>query len=471
MNNKYTKGVILLGLVASIGFSSCQVVNKYESPEYDSEDLYRGENPVDTTTIANIPWREYFKDPILQALIEEGLEKNFDLQIAFTRIKQAEASLSMARAAYFPTVALAANVQQSRSSVNSTGGDKNVLGYHTTDYSLGIAATWEADLWGKMNRESRASYAQFLSSHAYKNLIQTSLISNIATSYYSLLALDEQLKITKETIELLKESAATMEALKEAGMLTGAAVEQSRALLYGTQASVPDLENQIVQMENSICSLLGRKPNSIVRSGIEMQQVPLELKFGIPMQMLAKRPDVQQAELAFRSAFELKNAAQASFYPSLTLTTGSMIGFGTRNTLAQFFKPEHIFANIIGGLTQPIFAKKQLIGQLKIRKAQQEEAFLSFEKAVLSAGTEVSNVMDTYESSLRKNDDRQKQVNSLSTAVYFTQELLKAGEANYTEVLQAEQSLLQAQLNQVSDKLQQLQSTVNLYRALGGGVE
>lgn len=472
MNNKYIKGVILLGLTASIGLSSCQVVNKYQSPEYDSQDLYRGENPTDTTTIAHIPWREYFKDPILQALIEEGLENNFDLQIAFTRIKQAEASLGMARAAYFPTVALAGNVQQNRSSINPvTGTDKDVLGYHNTSYSLGIAVSWEADLWGRLNRESRASYAQFLSSHAYRNLIQTSLISNIATSYYSLLALDEQLRITKETIELLRESAETMEALKEAGNLNGAAVEQSRGLLYGTQATVPDLENQIVQMENSICQLLGRKPGSIVRSDISSQYVPLEMKVGIPMQMLALRPDVQQAELSFRSAFELTNAAQASFYPSLTLSTGSMIGFGTQNTLAQFFKPENIFANIIGGITQPIFAKKQLTGQLKIRKAQQEEALLSFEKAVLSAGTEVSNIMSTYESSLRKNDDRQRQVNSLSTAVFFTQELLKAGEANYTEVLQAEQGLLQAQLNQVSDKLQQLQATVNLYRALGGGIE
>lgn len=469
MNNKYIKGAILLGLTVSIGFSSCQVMNKYESPEYDSQDLFRGENPVDTTTIANIPWREYFKDPILQALIEEGLEKNFDLQIAFTRIKQAEASLGMARAAYFPTVALAANVQQNRSSMGDNG--KDILGYHNTQYGLGIAVSWEADIWGRMNRESRASYAQFLSGHAYKNLIQTSLIANIATSYYSLLALDEQLKITKETIGLLGESTSTMQALKEAGLLTGAAVEQSKALLYGTKASVPDLENQIVQMENSICQLLGRKPGSIVRSNIEMQQVPSELKFGIPMQMLAKRPDVQQAELSFRSAFELKNAAQASFYPSLTLGTGSMLGFSTANTLAHFFKPENIFASIIGGLTQPIFAKKQLTGQLKIRKAQQEEALLTFEKTVLSAGAEVSNIMNTYESSLRKNEDRRLQVNSLSTAVYFTQELLKAGEANYTEVLQAEQSLLSAQLNQVSDKLQQLQATVNLYRALGGGVE
>jgi len=470
MNKKYIKGAILLGLVASIGFTSCQVTNKYKSPEYDSEDLFRGEDPVDTTTIANIPWMQYFNDPNLQALIQEGIENNFDLQMAYTRIKQAEASLMMARSAYFPTVALAANVQQNRVSIG-TDGKKDVLGNHTTDYSLGIAVSWEADIWGRMNRESRASYAQFLSSQAYKNLIQTSLIANIATSYYSLIALDEQLRITKEMISIQQESAITMEALMEAGMLNGAAVQQSRGLLYGTRASVPDLENQIVQMENSICQLVGRKPGPVLRTPIELQQVPLELKFGVPMQMLALRPDVQQAELSFRSAFELTNAAQASFYPSLSINNGTMIGFGTRNTLAQFFKPEHILANIVGGLTQPIFAKNQLRGQLKIRKAQQEEALLGFEKAVLDAGVEVSSIMSTYELSLRKNDDRQQQVNSLSTAVYFTQELLKAGEANYTEVLTAEQSLLQASLNQVSDKLQQLQATVNLYRALGGGVE
>lgn len=469
MNNRYIKGAILLGLTVSIGFSSCQLTNKYQSPEYDSQNLFRGETPEDTTTIANIPWREYFNDPILQALIEEGIEKNYDLQIAYTRIKQGEANLSMARAAYFPNIALVGQVNQSRNSMGA--GGKDVLGYHSETYSLGISATWEADIWGKINRQSRASYAQFLSSHAYKNLIQTSLIANIATSYYSLLALDEQLKITKETIGLLKESVETMEALKEAGMLNGAAVEQSKGLLFSTMVSVPTLESNIRQLENSICLLLGRQPGPVLRSSIGAQAVPSELKHGIPMQMLAKRPDVQQAELAFRSAFEMTQVARASFFPSITLSSGSMIGYATQNTLANFFKPENLFANIIGGLTQPIFAKKQLTGQLKIRKAQQEEALLSFQKTVLSAGNEVSNLLYTFESSLRKNEDRQKQVNSLSTAVYFTQELLIAGEANYTEVLNAEQNLLQAQLGQVSDKLEQLQAAVSLYRALGGGVQ
>ena len=186
--------------------------------------------------------------------------------------------------------------------------------------------------------------------------------------------------------------------------------------------------------------------------------------------MLAKRPDVQQAELSFRSAFELTNAAQASFYPSITLSSGS-IGYGTSNTLSNFFKPENIFASIIGGLTQPIFAKKQLTGNLKIAKAQQQEALLTFEQTVLTAGQEVSDILYSFESSLKKNETREKQIEACKNSVYFTQELLKAGDANYTEVLNAEQNLLSALLNQVNDKLEQLQCTVNLYKALGGGVE
>lgn len=468
MNKKYIKGIVLLGLTASIGFSSCQVVNKYKTPEVDSEELFRDENPTDTTTVADLSWREYFQDPILQALIDEGLAQNFDLQKAYTRVEQAEASLSMARAAYFPNVALVGNVNHSRFSDGD--GGKDVLGYKSTKYSLGISATWEADIWGKLNRQSRAAYADFLNTEVYRTLIQTSLISNIATSYYSLMALDEQLRVTKETVGLLRESSETMQALKDAGMLNGAAVEQSKGLLYGTQVSIPSLEIQIRTLENSICLLLGRKPGSILRASLENQMVPEEIKVGVPAQMLARRPDVQQAELSFRSAFELTNAARASFYPSITLGTGSMIGYQA-NTLSQFFKPENIIANLVGGLTQPIFAQKQLVGQLRMRKAQQEEALLSFQQAILTASKEVSDIMYTYEASLSKNAPRSKQVESLGTAVYFTQELLKAGEADYTEVLIAEQNLLSAQLGQVSDKLEQLQATVDLYRALGGGVK
>lgn len=458
----------IVGFVFLVFFTSCQVTNQYKTPGLETENLFGEMTSDDTTTIADIPWREYFSDPYLIALIDEGVEKNYDLQIAYTRIQQAEANLSMAKAAYFPDIALVGQVNQSRSSTGD--GGKDVLGYHSTNYSLGISAAWELDIWGKLNRQSKAKYAQFLSSHSYKNLIRTSLISNIATSYYSLLALDEKLAITRETVVLLGENVETVEALKEAGLLNGAAVEQSKSLLYSTQATLPNLESQIRQIENSICTMLGRKPGTIARSNVFEQQYPSHLEYGVPTQMLAKRPDVQQAELSFRAAFELTNAARASFYPSITLSSGT-IGYGTTNTLSNFFKPENIFASIVGGLTQPLFARKKLTGNLKIAKAQQQEALLTFEKAVLSAGQEVTDILYSFESSLQKNSVRKKQIEACKNSVYFTQELLKAGDANYTEVLTAEQNLLSALLNQVDDKLEQLNCSVNLYRALGGGSE
>ncbi len=462
MKIRNIKFIIIYGLII---LSSCQVVNKYQSPDVDSNGLFRGENPSDTTTIADIPWREYFTDSYLQTLIQEGLDNNSDLKIAYTRIQQAEANLSMARAAYFPNVALLGNIQQDRNSIDS----KKRLGNQTTQYTLGISATWEADIWGKLNRQSRASYAQFLNSYAYRNLIQTSLIANIATSYYALLALDEQLKITIETVGLLKESTATMQSLMDAGMQNAAAVKQSEALLYQTEITIPDLKSQIWQSENAICVLLGRKSGAIERSNIGIQKVAGQLSYGIPAQMLAKRPDVQQAELSFRSAFELTNAAQANFYPSITLNTGTVIGYGA-TTLSDFFQPQNLIANILGSITQPLFAQKQLTGNLKIAKAQQQEALITFQQTVLAAGQEVSDILYGYMSSLSKNETRTKQVNALVTAVDYTKQLLIAGEANYTEVLTAEQNLLQAQLQQVNDKLEQLQYSVTLYRALGGGV-
>lgn len=467
INIKHIKGTILLGAVLSIGLTSCQFANKYKSPVVDTAELFRDETSTDTTTIASLSWKEYFQDPLLQALIHEGLEKNFDMRIATERIKQAEAQLSMAKMAYFPDFALVGNVDHSRYSVKN--GVRDNLGYSTTKYSLGVAASWELDVWGKINRQYRGKRAQYWSSLEYKNLVQTSLISNISTMYYSLMALDEQLRVTHEMVGILEESTNTMQAMMKAGMLNGAAVEQSKALLYNTQISIPDLEYNIRELENSMCGVLGRKPSHIVRNKLESQAVPVQLAFGVPAQMLAKRPDVKVAELGFRSAFEFTNVARASFYPSISLSSG-MIGLGA-NSLSQFFKPENLIANLVGNLTQPLFAKGQLVGNLKIAKAEQEVALINFEKAVVDASTEVSSVLYQYDRSLTKNKTRDLQVKSLSSSVDFTQKLLKAGEATYTEVLNAEQNLLQAQLGQVGDKLEQLQCSVNLYRSLGGGIE
>lgn len=445
----------------------CRNTRIYSSPDVENEGLYRKSCINDTITIADIPWKDFFTDQLLTALIEEGLRNNSDMRIAYSRIRSAEATLRMARSAFFPTVNLVGEVQEAVVS-NGTRG-RNIFGYSTPQYNLGISSTWEADVWGKLAAQKRSQYANFLNSLEYRNLVQTSLISNIATSYYSLLALDRQLEITKETVELLWDTVETMAELMDAGLQNGAAVQQSLALYYAALVTVPDLETQIYQAENSLSVLLGREPGPIERSELEYQDSIAVIGYGIPAQMLARRPDVLQAELAFRSAFEMTTAARASFYPSVILGTGSIAGYNA-TSLSHFFKPENLFANIIGQITQPVFMRGQLKGNLTIAEAEQEEALITFSQTVLTAGKEVTDLLFAYNSSLSKNPVRDKQIKSLETAVYFTQELLVAGEANYTEVLTALQNLLSARLNHTSDILEQLQYRVELYRALGGGL-
>lgn len=461
---------ILFIAIIAFGITSCNTYkNLVEAPKVDTQGIVRDgeENKGDTITIANTPWKEYFADAKLQSLINEGLSNNIDLKIAMARISQAEANLSIARGAFYPSVSAAGKVDHTRISAGKDGTD--VLGYTSNVNYLGFSASWEVDLWGKLRNQSRAKYASYLSTYEYRNLVQTTLIANIAKGYYSLLALDEQLRITKETIALLQKSAETMQALKESGQQNAAAVEQSNALLYSTQITIPQLESQIRKQENALSILLGRKLSTIDRLTINDQTVSAQLSYGVPAQFLAKRPDVKQAELSFRAAYAITNVAKANFYPSLTISPVS-IGFAA-GEFSNFFKPEHIAAEIVAGLTQPIFLKKQLRGNLKVAQAQQEEALLTFQNTVMVAGQEVSDILYGYKSSLSKNEYRDKQIQSLTNAVSYTQDLLMAGEANYTEVLSAQQNLLSAQLNRVNDKFEQLTYSVSLYKALGGGTK
>nr|WP_319398854.1 efflux transporter outer membrane subunit [uncultured Carboxylicivirga sp.] len=469
MRNKIYKYVVLPGFLVwvSLAHTGCKSGKNLGELNTDTSGLYRtDEASEDTSSIASLNWSEYFTDDQLKSLIQEGLNNNLDLKVAAERINQAQSNLKMAKAALYPTLGVAGQVDHARISSGDRGRD--VLGYEgRNNITLGLTTSWEIDIWGKLNSRKKAQLASYLNSQEYARLVQTNLVAGIASYYYSLIALDEQLKITKETIELLIQNTEAMEAMKEAGMQNGAAVEQNKALLYSTQLSVPELERQIREIENSLCVLLGRRPGDIQRSTLDNQEVPGELEYGVPSQLLSKRPDVKQAELSFRMAYELTNAAQASLYPSFTISSGS-IGYSA-TTFSNFFSPENIAANIIGGITQPIFNKRQLRSNLEIAKSQQREAALNFESVLLGAGQEVSDVLFGFKASLAKNELRSKQIASLTTAVDFTNELLMAGEANYLEVLTAQRSLLTAQLNRVSDKLEQLNYCVSLYKALGGG--
>ncbi|MBJ6144720.1 efflux transporter outer membrane subunit [Hymenobacter sp. BT559] len=341
-----------------------------------------------------------------------------------------------------------------------------VTGGAAHQYLLGLSSSWEADVWGKLRSTRRAYAASVMQSEAYRRVVLTQLIADIADNYYSLLALDAQLEITRQTVKNRIQDVETMKLLLEGDVVTGAAVVQSEANRYAAEVTIPDLERNIREAENLLATLLGRTPGPIARGTLTGQDAPPELLTGVPGQLLRNRPDVQQAEYAFASNFEFTNAARTYFYPSFTITANGGL---TTTTLTNLFSPNAIFASIVGGLAQPIFSQGLNRARLRRSEALQQEYLYTYQQTMFVAGQEVSNALFSYQSAADKKRIRAQQLAALNLSVDYTQELLRAGFANYTEVLQAQQSLLQAQLNSVNDELQQRQAVTDLYHALGGG--
>ncbi len=323
------------------------------------------------------------------------------------------------------------------------------------------------DIWGKLRSLKKAELAAFLQSDAYRRDVQTQLVTSIATDYYALQAYDEQLRITLATVENRKEDITTTQSLMDADVLTGAAVMQSQAGLYSVEVTIPDIRQNIHQTENAICLLLGRNPGPIARDSLYKTPTDTNLHIGFPVQLLANRPDVQEAEFQLRYYTELTNVARTYFYPALTITGEGGLSF---SSLTNFFNAPAFFGNLVGGLTQPIFQNGLNRQRLEVARGQEQEYLLTFEKTLLTAGGEVSNALFNYHAAIDKIDTRAKEIHFLQKSVDFTKELMKAdAKANYTDVLTSEQNLLAAQLEGVDDRLQQLEAVVTLYTALGGG--
>jgi len=463
MNFRY-KHSFLIGF-ALISLSAC-VTKQYQRPAVKSENLYRDVNTTDSTTIADLPWKTLFNDPALQSLIEQGINGNLDLKQAIERIKIAEATLQQSKAALLPSLQGDLSVTDAKQSASAVNFPAGTINLETQTYKAQLSTSWEADIWGKLSSAKRSAYASLLQSDAAKRAVQTQLIANIANAYYNLLALDKQLTITEQTIASRTKGVETIKALKEGAIVNGAAVVQSEANLYAAQVSLPDLKRSIRETENTLSILIAGVPGNINRSTLDNQTPYKNLQTGVPAQLLQNRPDVQAAELAFRASFENTNVAKTYFYPSLTLTASG----GLSSLQLKDFFSQSIFYNLVGGLTQPIFAKGQNKARLKTAEAQQQIALYAFQQTLLTSGQEVSNALYAYQTATQKEAIRAKQIASLTKAVDFTQELLRyTSTTNYTDVLTSEQSLLAAQLSGVNDKLQQLQAVVNLYRALGGG--
>lgn len=458
--------MFILALTATV-FASCRVTKPYESPKLKTMGLFREQTSTDTLSMANTPWQSIFADPQLSALIQEGLEQNLDLKNAVEKIVQSKATLQQSKAAFFPTLTADVNAsrnKQSQAGLNFPPGiNINTL---TNSFKAQLSTSWEADIWGKLSSTKRAALATYFQTDAAKRAVQTQLIADIANNYYTLLALDSQLEITQQTLQSRITGVETMKALKEGAVVNGAAVVQSEASRYATEVTIPDLKKTIRETENALNILLSRAPGPISRSKLSSQNPTNDLKIGVPTQLLENRPDVQSAEFAFRTAFENTNLARTYFYPSFTITaTGGLSSLD----LKDFFD-KSIFYNLVGGLTQPIFNKGLNKARLITAKSAQEQAINSFQQTLLVAGKEVSDALYSYQTAVEKEDARAKQIAALQKSVDYTQELLRFSSAtNYTDVLTSEQSLLAAQLSGVNDRLQKLQSVVNLYRALGGG--
>jgi outer membrane protein, multidrug efflux system len=464
MKNKIYK-IALLVITATV-MQSCFVAKKYDRPELKTENLYRTEVvATDSASLANVSWDKVFTDPILQGHIKKGLQNNLDIRIAMQNIVAAEATMKQGKAGYFPTFSLGADWTHQQLSKNSQFGA--LLQDRSTDqYQFTGNLSWEADIWGKIRSNKRSTNAAYLQTIAANQAVKTQLIANIASTYYQLLSVDAQIKLAEETLINRNESIETIIALKDAGNVNEVGVKQTEAQKYATEIIIADLKNSLIILENSMSILLGEAPGKIERSTFEAQVMQPEITLGVPATLLRNRPDVIAAEYNLISNFELTNVAKSSFYPTLKVTgTG---GFQSIE-LKEWFSANSLFANIVTGLTQPLFNQRQIKTRYEVAKANQEQAYLQFEQALLTAGKEVSDALANYNNETNKLTIREKQVDALKKAADYSDELLTYGLVNYLEVLTAKDNALNTELNLIDNKYQQYNAIIQLYRALGGG--
>lgn len=453
-------------LLLAFTLQSCFVAKNYDRPDlHEIDRLYRTDHvATDSALTAVLSWKELFTDPLLSEYIEEGLQNNLDIRIALQQIAAAKSYMKQGKMGYLPSLDAQASMTHQELAPNSQFG--SFFSGSIEQFELTGNLSWEADIWGKIRSNQRATQASYLQSMAAHQAVKTRLISQIASNYYLLLALDQQHKITEETIENRKKSLQTIQALKEAGNVTQVAVDQTAAQLYNAQALLIDIEKNIFRTENAFAILLGKPATHIDRSYLGNQTLTRDLNIGLPAHLLANRPDVLAAEFRLMNTFELTNVAKSSFYPSLTLTgTGGLQSLEFK----EWFSSGSLFATLVGGITQPIFNKRRIRTQYEVAKAQQEESLLNFKKTLLTAGQEVSNALYEYEAETKKYEFRQNEVESLRKAELNSEILLNNGFGTYLDLLTARQNALNAELNTIDNKLQQLQAVVELYRALGGG--
>lgn len=462
------KKYLYILLLCAATLSSCHgthnLYSDYERPDSLGipEGLFRdtantdGVLAADTINFGNMPWRDVFTDTRLQALIVRALEANTDLRKADITIRQAEQGLKVSRLAFFPSVAL--SPQGTISSFD--------FGKATKTYNVPVQASWQADIFGTLRNAKKQSEMTLYQTRAAKQATQTAIICAVANMYYTLEMLDEQVATTRATAEIWNKNVEAMDAMWQAGWTNAAAVSQTKANRISILNSIPTMENNIRQTENSLCALLHEAPHAIERGTLAEARMPENLGVGVPLQLLSNRPDVRAAELQMAYAYYGVLGARGQFYPQLTISGSA----GWTNSAGMIVNPGKILASAVGSLVQPIFAQGKLKANLEIAKLQQEAAQLSFEQAVLDAGNEVNTALANYQTAASRISGNEQLVGELQKAVETTEFIFRTDNTvSYLETLSAQQSLLQAQLSLISCRFDKLQAAISLYQALGGG--
>ncbi len=462
------KKIMIFG-AALLLMSSCGLYNKYERPDnVQTQGLIRdivsdGDTlavaPEDTASFGNLPWRSVFTDPQLQALIEQGLQKNANLQNAALNVQMYETMLKAAKLAFLPAIQIGATTPTG--SISTLYTDPSVT---TKSYSIPVSASWTLDLFGNILSQKRSTQMQLLGMKDYQMAVRAQVVSGIANAYYTLLMLDEQLAIVTSMGQMAKDTWEMMQLQYKLGRVRSTSVQSAEAAYLSTQTQANDFRRQIRSTENALCLLIGQAGQQISRSSLAAQSLPTEFSTGVGVALLQNRPDVHNAEMKLAACFHDIQTARSKFYPSITI--GASAAFTNNNGVLN---PGKWLTTLFGSLTQPIFLRGALTANLKVSKLQYEQAFNTWQNSILQAGNEVSNALVNYNGYDANSKLEAQRIEVLSKNVDDTQALYQSSGSSYLEVLTAQTQLLSARLNKVTNDFNKMQAVVSLYTALGGG--
>jgi len=438
--------------------TGCGIYDKYESKATVPSDVFGSSVKTQGTSMAQMSWREFFTDPQLQELIDQVLACNTDLNSARIAVEKAEASLKVAKLAYLPSLYFAP--QGTIASFDKSAASKT--------YNLPLQLQMDVDVFGSITNKKRASKAVLLQAQIQEEAVRANLISATAQQYYMLQVLDLQLQILIATDSLWHASLETQKSLYENGKAYSTAVNQMESSYLNVKTQIIDTRRTILSVENSICSLLGTTPQHIKRSVWGGYPLTADVTVGVPAELLQYRPDIRIANHAMEEAFYNTQAARSAFFPTITLT--GTAGW-TNSAGGQVIDPGKLLLTAVGQLTQPIFARGQLKGNLKIKQLTEEDLQKKYVQTVIDAGNQVNEALADCKAALDKHDYYHRQVAVLQDAYAGTHELMDNGKASYLEVLTAQENLLSAQLNEAMNMYDGAQGVIALYIALGGATK